>query len=58
MPIASFLFFSAAVLDRLNSCLENGGELNLQECGGDTSVVKAHNDFRLLFVAFILIVDD
>uniref|UniRef100_A0A1I8EQE7 Midasin n=2 Tax=Wuchereria bancrofti TaxID=6293 RepID=A0A1I8EQE7_WUCBA len=40
---------SAAVLDRLNACLENNGELNLQECGDGTSVVKAHNDFRVFF---------
>ncbi|EJD74394.1 midasin [Loa loa] len=40
---------SAAVLDRLNACLENNGELNLQECSGGASVVKAHNDFRVFF---------
>ncbi|VBB33041.1 unnamed protein product, partial [Acanthocheilonema viteae] len=40
---------SAAVLDRLNACLENKRELNLQECGSGTSVVEAHNDFRVFF---------
>ncbi|MCP9257068.1 hypothetical protein DINM_000271 [Dirofilaria immitis] len=40
---------SAAVLDRLNACLENNGELNLQECGDGTSIVKAHSDFRVFF---------
>ncbi|VDK69682.1 unnamed protein product, partial [Onchocerca ochengi] len=40
---------SAAVLDRLNACLESNGELNLQECGDGTSIVKAHNDFRVFF---------
>uniref|UniRef100_A0A0R3RTL0 Midasin n=1 Tax=Elaeophora elaphi TaxID=1147741 RepID=A0A0R3RTL0_9BILA len=42
-------FCSAAVLDRLNACLENNRELNLQECGDGTSVVKAHDDFRVFF---------
>uniref|UniRef100_A0A915Q716 Midasin n=1 Tax=Setaria digitata TaxID=48799 RepID=A0A915Q716_9BILA len=40
---------SAAVLDRLNACLENNRELNLQECGDANSVVKAHNNFRVFF---------
>ncbi|VDN32107.1 unnamed protein product [Gongylonema pulchrum] len=37
---------SAAVLDRLNACLESNGELTLSECSNDVSVVKAHSDFR------------
>lgn len=55
LRILYFFIFSAAVLDRLNACLENNGELNLQECGGGISIVKAHSDFRLLFINFTLL---
>lgn len=52
----TFLYSSAAVLDRLNACLENNGELNLQECGDATCILKAHNDFRLSFVDFTFMI--
>ncbi|VDN03465.1 unnamed protein product [Thelazia callipaeda] len=40
---------SAAVLDRLNACLESSGELTLPESGNANSVMKAHKNFRVFF---------
>lgn len=43
-------FCSSSVLDRLNSLMETGGELLINECGvidGQLRVVKPHANFRL-----------
>ncbi|VDM40792.1 unnamed protein product [Toxocara canis] len=40
---------SAAVLDRLNTCLELNGELFLSECGDSRHPIKAHPGFRVFF---------
>ncbi|TKR93603.1 hypothetical protein L596_008024 [Steinernema carpocapsae] len=41
---------SAAVLDRLNTCLESNGELTLSERGGMSSQsITAHPNFRVFF---------
>uniref|UniRef100_A0A0M3JQ76 SAM-dependent methyltransferase n=1 Tax=Anisakis simplex TaxID=6269 RepID=A0A0M3JQ76_ANISI len=41
--------FSAAVLDRLNTCLESNGELLLSERGDCEEPIKAHPNFRVFF---------
>ncbi|KAL3666278.1 hypothetical protein V7S43_008529 [Phytophthora oleae] len=43
-------FCSSSVLDRLNSLMETGGEMLINECGiinGKLRVIKPHNNFRL-----------
>ncbi|GLE05581.1 hypothetical protein PINS_up014613 [Pythium insidiosum] len=43
-------FCSSSVLDRLNSLLETGGDLLINECGvvnGKLRVIKPHSNFRL-----------
>lgn len=53
----SVLCFSAAVLDRLNSALEPGGQLTLNERGlvdGKTLVIQAHPYFRFVFIRAVL----
>ena len=41
---------SAAVLDRLNSCLESGGKLVLPEqADGSVEEIEPHRDFRIFF---------
>ena len=39
---------SLSVLDRLNSLLEPNGQLILNEGGGQGSVIKPHENFRLI----------
>lgn len=42
------MLFSAAVLDRLNTCLESNGTLILSERGDSAQSINAHPDFRFV----------